>query len=132
MEADIDVGQGSALSPVISAIYLAPLLWKFQLDAPEATLMSYVDDGMIIMQSSMWGENLSKLKSAYKVVFELTESLGLILEHIKSEVFHFSRQSGDLNSLVDLGFTPFTGNTPLKPNIFWRYLGFFFDRVFSF
>ena len=94
--------------------------------------MSYVDDSIIIVQSSTWGKNLTKPKSAYKVVFELMESLGLILEHTKSEVFHFSRLSGDLNPPVDLGFAPFMDNTSLTPNTFWRYLGFFFDRVLFF
>ena len=132
VEADVGMGQGSALSPVILAIYLSPLLWQFQLEAEEAFIMSYVDDGTIIVQSPTWGENLTKLKAAYKVVFELTESLGLVLEHDKLEVFHFSRKSGDFNPPVDLGFAPFTGETPLKPNTFWRYLGFVFDRSLLF
>ena len=49
---DVGVGQGSALSPILSALYLAPLLWHFDKEMPGATLMSYVDDGTIIVQSS--------------------------------------------------------------------------------
>ena len=89
--------------------------------------MSYVDDGTIIVQSKTWDANLTKLRSAYSVVFELTQSLGLVLEHDKSEVFHFSRKNGDANPPVDLGYAPFTGDSPLRPNTYWRYLGFFFD-----
>ena len=94
--------------------------------------MFYVDDGTIIVQSKTWSTNLTKLWSAYSVVFELTQSLKLVLEHDKSEVFHFSRKSGDTNPLVDLGYALFTGGTLLHPNTYWRYLGFFFDWSLSF
>jgi hypothetical protein len=46
-----------------------------------AVLISYVDDGTIIVQSDTWDKNLVKLKSAYKIVFEWTQSMGLVLEH---------------------------------------------------
>ena len=52
----------------------------------------------------MWSANLTKLRSAYSIVFELTQSLGLVLEHDKSEVFHFFRVNGDTNPLVDLSY----------------------------
>ena len=80
----------------------------------------------------MWDANLTKLQSAYSVVFELTQALGLVLKHNKSEVFHFSRKSGDTNPPVDLGYAPFTGDSPLHSNTYWRYLSFFFDQSLSF
>jgi hypothetical protein len=46
-----------------------------------AVLISYVDDGTIIVQSDMWDKDLVKLKLAYKIVFELTQSMGLVLKH---------------------------------------------------
>ncbi|PPQ91341.1 LOW QUALITY PROTEIN: hypothetical protein CVT25_003717, partial [Psilocybe cyanescens] len=33
---------------------------------------------------------------------------------------------------VDLGYAPYTGVTPLKPKLYWRYLGFYFDRKLTF
>ena len=130
--AAIGVGQGSALSPILSALYLAPVLQKFHTERPSDQLISYVDDGMIIIQSKTWEENLKKLKSSYAVVFQLTSALGLVLEHDKSEVFHFSRKHGDSNPPVDLGYAPYTGSTPLIPKKIWKYLGFFFDRKLLF
>ena len=121
-ETSVGVGQGSALSPILSALYLTPVLWQASLEVPEAALMSYIDDSTIIVQSKMWDANLTKRWSAYSVVFELTQALGLVLEHNKSEVFHFSRKSGDANPPVDLGYAPFTGDSPLHPNAYWRYL----------
>ena len=67
-----------------------------------------------------------------QLVFKLTQALGLVLEHDKSEVFHFSRKNGDANPPVDLGYAPFTGDLPLRPNTYWRYFGFFFDRSLTF
>ena len=57
---------------------------------------------------------------------------GLVLEHEKWEAFHFSRKHEDLNPPVDLGYAPYTGNTPLIPSKVWRYLGIFFDRKLLF
>src|SRR4029077_12887106 len=131
-DTDVGVGQGSALSPILSALYLAPLLWQFDQEAKGALLMSYVDDGTILVQSPTWDENSALLRQAYAVVHELTAALGLVLEHSKSEVFHFSRRNGDANPPIDLGFAPFTGDNPLRPKPLWRYLGFFFDRHLSF
>ena len=84
------------------------------------------------MQSPSWDVNLDLLRSHYAVINELTDKLGLILEHGKSKLFHFSRKHRDDNPSLDLGVAPFTGDSPLKPKEIWRYLGFFFDRRLSF
>jgi hypothetical protein len=69
-----------------------------------AVLISYVDDSTIIVQADTWDKNLVKLKLAYKMVFELTQSMGLVLEHSKSEGFHFSQKHSDSNPDIDLGY----------------------------
>jgi hypothetical protein len=97
-----------------------------------AVLISYVDNGTIIVQSDMWGKNLVKLKSAYKIVFELTQSMGLVLEHHKSEGFPFSWKHSDSNPDINLGYAPYTRATPLHPGTTWQYLGFFFDCALTF
>ncbi len=51
MQADVGVGQGSGLSPVLSALYIAPVMKLYHIRASEfldTTLLSYVDDGTII------------------------------------------------------------------------------------
>jgi hypothetical protein len=70
----IGVGQGSALSPILLALCLAPLLKEFEHRVCMTVLISYIDNGTIIVQADTWGKNLVKLKSAYKIVFELTLS----------------------------------------------------------
>lgn len=84
------------------------------------------------MQSNTWKSNPVKLKKAYKVMFELTQDMGLVLEHNKSEVFHFSCKHGDTNLNIDLQYAPYTGDTPLCPGTIWNYLSFFFDWALTF
>jgi hypothetical protein len=98
----------------------------------QVDLMSYVDDGTLIVRSRELEDNLPLLKEAYGVIFAAFTSLGLVLEHDKSEVFHFSRVRSLAAPPIDLGFAPFTGETFLRPKPIWRYLGFFFDRKLSF
>jgi hypothetical protein len=68
----------------------------------------------------------------YKIIFELTQSMGLVLEHSKLEGFHFSQKHGDSNPDINLGYAPYTGATPLHPGTTWQYLGFFFDCALTF
>lgn len=124
----VGIGQGSALL----ALCLSPLLKEFECRVQTATLISYVDNGTIIVQSDTWAKNLTKLQQAYKVVYKLTEAMGLVLEHNKSKGFHFSRKHGDDNPTINFGYAPYTGATPLCPGTTWRYLGFFFDHSLTF
>ena len=128
----VGVGQGSALSPILSVLYLAPVLWEFHTERYNAQLISYVGGRTIIVQSKTWKENLVKPKSAYTTVFQLTATFSLVLEHKKLEAFHFSRKHEDLNPPVDIGYAPYTGNTPLISSKVWRYLGIFFNQKLFF
>ena len=51
--ADVGIGQGSALFPVLSALVIVPVMKIFRMRSTglECTLISYVDDGDIIVQS---------------------------------------------------------------------------------
>jgi hypothetical protein len=57
------------------------------------------------------------------------------MEHTKMELFNFAesaRYYDSPNPKLDLGFAPFTGNTPLAPKRIWQYLGIFYDRNLTF
>jgi hypothetical protein len=110
MNADVGVGQGSALSPVKSALYFAPVLAIFNQHAAhlDVTVLLYVDDGTLIVQSKSWESNLCVLREAYGIMFDLLTEFGLVLEHDKSELFHFSRKPGDDNPSLDLGYQPYS------------------------
>jgi hypothetical protein len=55
---------------------------------------------------------------------------GLVMEHTKTKLFNFVLKSNNYKSAnpsLDLGFAPFTNDTPLVPKHIWWYLGIFFD-----
>jgi len=54
---------------------------------------------------------------------------GLVMEHDKSEIFHFSKAHNDSNPELDLSAI---GTPILKPKTYWRYLGFYFNSRLSF
>ncbi|CAA7263695.1 unnamed protein product [Cyclocybe aegerita] len=132
--ADVGVGQGSALSPVISGLFIAPVMKLFYIKAAplNTTLLSFVDDGTILAQSKQLDDNNVGLRKAYKIIYLLFVAFALVLEHDKTELFHFSRRRDAYNPSLDLGYAPHTGATPLKPKTYWRYLGFYFDCGLTF
>ncbi|CAA7270009.1 unnamed protein product [Cyclocybe aegerita] len=132
--ADVGVGQGSALSPVISGLFIAPVMKLFYIKAAplNMTLLSFVDDGTILAQSKQLDDNNVGLRKAYKIIYLLFVAFALVLEHDKTKLFHFSRRRDAYNPSLDLGYAPHTGDTPLKPKTYWRYLGFYFDRGLTF
>ncbi|CAA7271389.1 unnamed protein product [Cyclocybe aegerita] len=132
--ADVGVGQGSTLSPVISGLFIAPVMKLFYIKAAplNTTLLSFVDDGTILAQSKQLDDNNVGLRKAYKIIYLLFVAFTLVLEHDKTELFHFSRRRDAYNPSLDLGYAPHTGATPLKPKTYWRYLGFYFDRGLTF
>jgi hypothetical protein len=132
--ADVGVGQGSALSPILSMLYLTLITRLFHASniGQRVGLMSYVNNGTIITQSARVEDNLTPLKEAYGWLFRAFTALGLVLEHDKSEAFHFFHTRSFEGPAVDLGYAPFMGKTPLCSKAIWRYLGFFFDRKLQF
>jgi hypothetical protein len=72
------------------------------------------------------------LYHAYAIVYSLFTASGLALEHDKTELFHFTRARSGFDRPLDLGYAPYTGETPLRPKTYWRYLGFWFDHKLTF
>ena len=105
--ADVGVWQGSTLSSILSALYMS----------------------LFISQGKTYNKTLPELYSSYRVVTDLIVMFGLVMEHDKSEIFHFSRTYNNSNSELDLSTI---GISILKSKTYWRYLGFYFNRCLSF
>jgi len=114
---DIGIGQGSALSPILSAVYISPvfhILKKYlkHLKIP-VSILSFINNGLFIVQSKSLTFLNSFLFHSYNVISFILDKFGLILEYGKMEVFHFSRLQGVFNSLsLDLSEI---GSPVLKP-----------------
>ena len=98
---DIGVGQGSALSPILFALYIALILHILEkhlkiLKIP-VSILSFVNNGLLVAQSKLLTISNSNLFCSYNIIFSILERFGLIMEHGKIEVFHFSRSHGLFN-----------------------------------
>ena len=98
---NVGVGQGSALSPILSTLYISPLLYILEnrfknLNIP-ISILSFIDDGLFIVQDKSFLSSNSHLFCGYNILSNLLDSFGLVIEHSKTEVFHFSRNHGAFN-----------------------------------
>ena len=101
VDVNMRVGQGSALSSILSALYLAPFLHILEnhlknLDL-QISILSFVDDGLLVSQSKSFQILNSHLYCSYNVTSNLLAKFGLLVEYLKTEVFHFSRLQGAFN-----------------------------------
>ena len=110
---NVSVGQGFALSPILSALYLLPFIYILEkhlknLKIP-ISIISFVDDGLFISQSKSFDISNSHLYCSYNILTNLLEKFGLVVEHSKTEIFHFNRSHSNFNPpLLDL--SPLEGN----------------------
>ena len=98
---NVGVGQDSALSSILSTLYLSPLLYILEnrfknLNMP-ISILSFVDNGLFIVQDKSFFTSNSHLFCSYNILSRLLDSFGLVIEHSKTEVFHFSRAQGVFN-----------------------------------
>jgi len=126
--------QGSVLSPILSALYLSLLLYILEkhlknLNIPISIIL-FVDDELFISQSKSFHISNCHLFCSYNIISKLLETFGLIVEHSKTEIFHFNRSQGIFNP-PPLDLSPIEG-TILQPKNMWKYLGFIFNRKLSF
>ena len=110
---NVGVGQGSVLSPILSVLYLSPFIYILEnclknLKIP-ISIISFVDNGLFISKSNSFDISNSCLFCSYNILTNLLEKFGLVVEHSKTEIFHFNRSYGALNS-PPLNLTPLGGN----------------------
>ena len=111
-DVNVSVGQGSALSPILSALYLSPFLYilekRFENLKIPVLILSFVDNGLIIAQNKSFDISNSQLFCSYNILSKLLIDFGLVIEHSKTEIFHFSRSQGLFN-LPPLDLSPLGG-----------------------
>ena len=115
-EVNVGVSQGSALSPILSALYLSLFLYILEkrlknLKIP-VTFISFVDNGLIIAQNKLMVTSNSQLFCSYNVLSKLLDSFGLIIEYSKTDIFYFNRSHGIFNPCLSISLlleVPFIG-----------------------
>jgi len=118
---DVGVGQELALSPILSALYLSPIFYILEnclknLKIP-ILILSFMDDGFFIAQHKFISISNANLYCSYSVISTLLMRFGLVVEHGKTKVFHFSRSHEVFNPLP-LDLTPL-GDSTLLPKTIW-------------
>ena len=126
---DVGVSQESALSPILSALYLSPIFHIFEkylknLNIP-ISILSFVNDRLFISQSKLLSISNTNLFCSYNIILFLLMRFGLVIEYGKIEIFYFSRLHGTFNPpLLDLTSL---GRPTLLLKLIWKYQGFIFD-----
>jgi len=123
---NIGVGRGSALSPILLALFIISIFHIFKkrvknLKIPISFLL-FVDNRLFISQEKSLDKMNTYLFCSYNTISSLLEQFSLIIKHGKTEVYHFSRLHGLFNPpLLDLSYI---GGPILFPKDLWKYLGF--------
>lgn len=133
-DASIGVRQGSVLSPLLLALYLATIVNILDREIKKAaqtkdwsnTFLLYVNNGTLIGQGKTYKEISYILEHFYKRVHDLLENTGLYLKHNKMKIFHFFKCQGDENPDFTT-ITCYEVQVYIKPQLVWHYLGFYFD-----
>jgi len=133
-EVNVGVGQGLALSPILSSLYLSSFLYiiekRFKILNIPISILSFVDNGLFIIQNKSISISNSHLFCGYNILSKLLNSFGLTVEHSKTEIFYFNR-SHSLFNPPSLDLSPI-GRPVLCPKDSWKYLGFIFDQKLLF
>ena len=126
---NIGIRQGSALSLILSALYLSSIFISLEnylkiLKIP-ISIISFVDDGLFISQIKFISHSNANLFCSYNIILSLLMKCGLVVEHGKTDIFHISRSHRAFNP-PPLDLSVLRGSV-LLPKETWRYLDFIFD-----
>ena len=93
-------------------------------------MLSFVDDGLITAQNNSILILNSQLFCSYNVLSNLLIDFSLVIEHGKTETFHFNRSHGEFNP-PPLDLSPL-GGPVFCPKDSWKYLDFLFNWKLTF
>ena len=130
-DVNVGVGQGSALSPILLALYLSSFLYILENHLKNLkiliSILSFVDNSLFISQSKSFQISNSCLFYSYNIMLNLLLKFGLIIEY---SVFYFTRLQESFNPPpLDL----FSISSPiLYSKDTWKYLGFIFNKKLLF
>jgi len=84
---NVGIGQGSALSPILSTLYLSPIFHIFEKRLKNLkiliSIISFVDDGLFISQNKSLVFSNSYLFCSYHIMSSLLKQFSLVIKHGK-------------------------------------------------
>ncbi|KAF3808262.1 hypothetical protein GCG54_00006881 [Colletotrichum gloeosporioides] len=99
---NVGIPQGSPLSPILFALFAAPILDILQrqnLGRSRILLgLSYVDDTYIMVCTDDWEKNCRILEECHQKIVDWATPRGLRFDPAKYNVMHFRKPHGDLNA----------------------------------
>jgi len=108
--------------PILSALYLASIIKTFKkriknLNKEIPTdILSFVDDGLLISQKKSYSLSNSFLLCSYNIISKILIDAGLVMEHNKTELFHFTRARYPPNPSINLSSV---GDSVISPKPIW-------------
>jgi len=88
-----------------------------------------MDDSLLISQEKSYSLSSSFLLCSYNIMFKILIDASLVIEHSKTELFHFMRIQHLSNPFIDLSSVR---GPIIFPKPIWQYLGFYFDHRLNF
>ena len=119
---DVGVGQRSALFSILSALFITLIFYIFEkriknLNIP-VSFHSFINNELFISQERSFIKMNANIFCSYNIIFLLLDQFGLVVEHGKTEIFHFSKLHRIFNPLaLDLSQI---GGSVLYPKDIWK------------
>ena len=124
--------QGFPVSPVLSIIYISPLLHKMK-DWTNSSLGMYIDNGAIFACGHNWPSIINALREHYTTCVEWLTHSGLSVEPDKTKLIFFRRrgQRSAPPCYIHLPIPAVQMYYQVLAVNMLQYLGFFFDACLS-
>ena len=119
---NVRVDQGSTLFPILSALYLVPIIKTFKKRIKNlkenilTDILSFVNNGLLISQEKSYSLSSSFLLCSYNIMFKILIDTGPVMEHSKTKLFHFMRAQYLPNPSINLSSV---GGPIISPKPIW-------------
>ena len=124
---EIEIPQGSSISPILFLIYIRFLFSKIKVKFSQVQKPSYIDDVALYTSGKSATENSELLQEVTKTVFAWAEENAVQFNNSKSELIHFCKDRKEQTAEITL-----SNKTVIKSVSQVKWLGIWLDRKLTF